>query len=62
MNIQVTFSDRDAKVKEMTVHKLEEMEKKLGDADKSRGQTDRDLKTVRRVRDRVRDLFQYSSS
>ena len=49
MNIQVTFSDRDAKVKEMTVHKLEEMEKKLGDADKSRGQTDRDLKTVRRV-------------
>ena len=47
MNIQVTFSDRDAKVKEMTVHKLEEMEKKLSEADKSRGQTDRDIKTVR---------------
>ena len=31
----------------MTVHKLEEMEKKLGEADKSRGQTDRDIKTVR---------------
>ena len=49
MNFRVTFSHRDAKVKEMTVHKLEEMEKKLGDADKSRGQTDRDLKTVKRV-------------
>ena len=34
-------------MKEMTVHKLEEMEKKLSEADKSRGQTDRDIKTVR---------------
>ena len=38
---------RDAKMKEMTVHKLEEMEKKLGETDKTRGQTDRDIKTVR---------------
>ena len=37
---------RDAKVKEMTVHKMEEMEKKLNEADKNRGQTDRDIKTV----------------
>ena len=34
-------------MKEMTVHKLEEMEKKLGETDKTRGQTDRDIKTVR---------------
>ena len=40
------FHVRDVKVKEMTVHRLEEMEKKLGDADKSRSQTDRDIKTV----------------
>ena len=38
---------RDAKMKEITVHKLEEMEKKLGETDKSRGQSDRDIKTVR---------------
>lgn len=38
---------RDAKMKEMTVHKLEEMEKKLGETDKTRGQNDRDIKTVR---------------
>ena len=38
---------RDAKMKEMTVHKLEEMEKKLGDTDKTRGQSDRDIKAVR---------------
>ena len=38
---------RDAKMKDMTVHKLEEMEKKLGETDKSRGQSDRDIKTVR---------------
>ena len=38
---------RDAKMKEMTVHKLEEMQKKLGEADKIRGQNDRDIKTVR---------------
>ena len=37
---------RDAKMKEMTVHKLDEMEKKLGETDKSRGQNDRDIKTV----------------
>ena len=34
-------------MKEMTVHKLEEMEKKLGDTDKTRGQSDRDIKAVR---------------
>ena len=33
-------------MKEMTVHKLEEMEKKLGEKDKTRGQTERDIKTV----------------
>ena len=38
---------RDAKMKEITVHKLEEMEKKLGETEKSRGQSDRDIKTVR---------------
>ena len=55
------FVFRDAKMKEMTVHKLEEMEKKLGDADKSRGQTDRDLKTVRKVRPCLRfiSIFQF---
>ena len=34
-------------MKEMTVHKLEEMEKKLGDTDKTRSQNDRDIKAVR---------------
>ena len=43
-NLLVVF--RDAKMKEMTVHKLEEMEKKLGETDKTRGQTERDIKTV----------------
>ena len=43
---------RDAKMKEMTVHKLEEMEKKLGETDKTRGQTDRDLRTVSTERER----------
>ena len=38
---------RDAKMKDMTVHKLEEMEKKLGETDKTRGQNDRDIKAVR---------------
>ena len=38
---------RDAKMKDITVHKLEEMEKKLGETDKSRGQNERDIKTVR---------------
>ena len=45
VSILVVF--RDAKMKEITVHKLEEMEKKLGETDKSRGQSDRDIKTVR---------------
>merc|ERR1719384_1094746 len=44
-DIKRNMEEREAKMKDMTVHRLEEMEKKLGDADKSRGQTDRDIKT-----------------
>merc|ERR1719410_1408214 len=44
-DIKRNIEEREVKLKEMTVVKLDEMEKKMVESEKSRAQTDRDIKT-----------------
>eukprot|EP00090_Calanus_glacialis_P000735 TRINITY_DN10508_c0_g1_i1.p1 TRINITY_DN10508_c0_g1~~TRINITY_DN10508_c0_g1_i1.p1 ORF type:complete len:731 (-),score=252.70 TRINITY_DN10508_c0_g1_i1:1342-3315(-) len=44
-DIKRNLEERDSKLKEMTLHKLDEMDKKLAEAEKSKSQGERDIRT-----------------